>query len=879
MILLTYNHDFLYFPRSRTLGLIVFVLCLTFLLPGISRAAGLSETVAAAETPAEETVMPEAGAIYETENYVFEFMADGREGYRLVSAGKNLMEAVIPETANGFPVLEIGMDAFRNHSDLKAVFIPDSVTDISPVAFSGCTGLEELVLPDSITSMVIVSGCTSLTRIRLSAGILGMTGNMDLPGEFKDTAVTFLDIPEGIIQVGSKLFADSAIEEVILPVSLLTFDSYCLLDERNRVHTFYYRGTEGFFDSIDLLDERVDKELLQKMIESKVCFYSFTRPAENPERYWHEADGRPVRWSGEEDASGHPGGEESPDGFEKEFGVFEPKDRIITEDFVFEWRPGKYSDDLFLTGVREDLRDAVVPARVNGIAVTRITGSAFRNHEMLRSVIVSSGILTIDAEAFKGCVNLETLILPDSVCGIGSGFLSGCTALKTLRLSCSGNRYGLSGIEIGEDWFAGSGLKVLEIPEGINTLHCRAFADSCLEAVILPETMRLLSRGRIGDAGPDGKPANALLNSDIKTVYCRGSEADWAWFFEGQDGSPDICYFSENRPAEHPERYWQYVFGEPKAWSTIQGPDLAGIGIRKIFTETTAVYRDPEETVVSDGFIFVRSLQDEGLILDGLAEDMETAVIPGVVCGLPVIEVNAHVFDGSSVQYVIQPDTWDTSMYIQDLAWEYNRVESIFAYRGDGGLILCRAGAEGESVTVPREVNGIPVLEIGSFAFFGNSVIRELIIPEGIQVIGAHAFHMMPALEYLELPDSVSELGPNLCWYCFRLSEVRLPSGIETLDSALFYMDEALAELRIPEGVRKVTHALFADTGIRTVTLPRSLEEMDEDCFRSVSVRVETFLYPGSEEDWDNVIVRKKASTSKKKLDAAIASKLICMET
>ena len=74
-------------------------------------------------------------------------------------------DVVIPDTYEGLPVTSIGNGAFTQCTSLTNVVIPDSVTNIDRWAFSYCTNLESIVIPDSVTSIgdYAFFNCTSLT--------------------------------------------------------------------------------------------------------------------------------------------------------------------------------------------------------------------------------------------------------------------------------------------------------------------------------------------------------------------------------------------------------------------------------------------------------------------------------------------------------------------------------------------------------------------------------------------------------------------------------------------------------------------------------------------------------------------------------------------
>ena len=60
----------------------------------------------------------------------------------------------IPATINGATVTAIGANAFQNLGITKVQF-PEGITTIEDGAFLGCTALESLTLPDSLTKMAL----------------------------------------------------------------------------------------------------------------------------------------------------------------------------------------------------------------------------------------------------------------------------------------------------------------------------------------------------------------------------------------------------------------------------------------------------------------------------------------------------------------------------------------------------------------------------------------------------------------------------------------------------------------------------------------------------------------------------------------------------
>lgn len=72
---------------------------------------------------------------------------------------KNL---VIPSELDGYPVVSIGKNAFENEKSLESVRVPDGVMIIENGAFSDCTNLKNIVLPNTILSV----GCDSFAQTK-----------------------------------------------------------------------------------------------------------------------------------------------------------------------------------------------------------------------------------------------------------------------------------------------------------------------------------------------------------------------------------------------------------------------------------------------------------------------------------------------------------------------------------------------------------------------------------------------------------------------------------------------------------------------------------------------------------------------------------------
>lgn len=189
----------------------------------------------------------------------------------------------------------------------------------------------------------------------------------------------------------------------------------------------------------------------------------------------------------------------------------------------------------------------------------------------------------------------------------------------------------------------------------------------------------------------------------------------------------------------------------------------------------------------------------------------------------------------------------------------------------DGIEIISYTG-EDDSVTVPAQINGFPVVSIGNAAFAGNYRIREIVLPDSVREIKGNAFKNMPQLNSINMPESLEIIEGYAFNYCHSLEmdlvfpadlrhiapccfessgirSARIPSGVAIGDTAFaecsnlkevsFYASgrdggtrigssafsgcERLTVMELPDDLSFLGGTVFFRTGIRALKLPATL--------------------------------------------------------
>ena len=167
------------------------------------------------------------------------------------------------------------------------------------------------------------------------------------------------------------------------------------------------------------------------------------------------------------------------------------------------------------------------------------------------------------------------------------------------------------------------------------------------------------------------------------------------------------------------------------------------------------------------------------------------------------------------------------------------------------GIVTEYKGSLGE-VTIPAQVNGIPVTgikeqlfedefslkkvtiladikEIGKFTFYGCSNLKEVVFPEGLETIELTAFGGCSQLEEIVFPEGLKTIGQSAFIGCSSLKSIQIPLSVTEVRMCAFESCTALESLTFQEGEtteeRKIGVSAFRGcTSLKEVVLPAGVK-------------------------------------------------------
>ncbi len=409
-------------------------------------------------------------------------------------------------------VTSIGNSAFSHCSGLTSITIPNSVTTIGSEAFYYCSNLSSVTIGNSVTSIgeSAFNRCSSLTSVTIPNSVTNIGGSA-----FGNcTSLTSITIPNSVTTIGSVAFWNCS---ALTSVHIIDLERWCKIsfggDYSNPLscaHHLYINGGEI-------------KDLVIPFSVTSIGNYTFNG-CSSLTSVTIPNSVTSIGSSAFRGCSGLisvtiPNSVNSIGGYAFEgcsglATVTIPNSVTSIGNFAFWNCTGLLSviiPNSVTTLGRCSFRDCTSLISVDiPNSVTSIEEWTFNNCRSLSSVTIPNSVTLIGERAFVYCTSLTSITIPNSVTTIGEYAFQNCSGLTSIFLPNS-----LSNIEKGA--FAGcSDLKILTLPDNLTVIKQSTFQYcSSLTEVVIPAKVEYIYAEAFANCG-----LNSVSSLAVNPPFC-----------------------------------------------------------------------------------------------------------------------------------------------------------------------------------------------------------------------------------------------------------------------------------------------------------------------------------------------------------------------
>ena len=135
-------------------------------------------------------------------------------------------------------------------------------------------------------------------------------------------------------------------------------------------------------------------------------------------------------------------------------------------------------------------------------------------------------------------------------------------------------------------------------------------------------------------------------------------------------------------------------------------------------------------------------------------------------------------------------------------------------------------------IVIPSEIQGLPVVGIGSGAFSGVGTIKEVVMPDSITYVGDNAFYLCIQIEIIFLSKNVTSIGDSAFMGCESLDKITIPDSVTNIGNSAFKGCTGLEKIVIPDSVTEIGNFAFEGcSSLSSVILGIGIEKIGDRAF------------------------------------------------
>ena len=662
-----------------------------------------------------------------------------------------------------------------------------SVTSIGSSAFSGCTELTSVTIPENVTNIGsnAFSSCSSMTSVTIS---------------------------NGVETIGRAAFSDcSALTSVTIPNSVTQINQYAFSNCSSLTSVFIGKGVTYFADYVfQGCDALTAVHISDLAAWCKLSFYqAYWGENSNPLSIAHHLYLNDVEIKELV----------IPDGVTEIgnnifYGCSEITSVTIPSS-VTSIGNGAFAGCNALTGVHISDIGKWCKVKFNDLNSNPlcIAQHLFMNGEEVIDLVIPEGTDTIYKYTFQYCKSIKSVKIPNSMKNIKYGAFAECEALSAVNVSdigswCNitfgdeqfGRGYGDNPLNMAHHLYLnGEEVRDLVIPSNVNAICDGLFRD-CIELTSVKMEEGLTKIG--------GSAFSGCKN--IKTVEIPNSVTEI-----GASAFLDCTAITTINIGSRVTSIGESAFGGCSglvAFAIPNGVKLINPGTFSGCTSLLSV-TIPEgvETIGESAFYNCHSLAN--------------VVIPE---GVKTIGWNAF-YSCQGISSLTLPKS----------------LESI----GSGAFNKCDQIEEVKLADIAAWCNislgenyGANPLALAQHVYVKDKEVTDLVIPDGVTSISNGAFRNCNWITSLTLPNGFTKIDENSFRRCYGLISVSLPNSLTTIDKYAFADCGALTSITIPSSVTTIGEYALRCTGLSSVVIPNGVTTINEytfsDCYALTSLSI-----------------------------------------
>ena len=163
-------------------------------------------------------------------------------------------------------------------------------------------------------------------------------------------------------------------------------------------------------------------------------------------------------------------------------------------------------------------------------------------------------------------------------------------------------------------------------------------------------------------------------------------------------------------------------------------------------------------------------------------------------------------------------------------------------------------GAVNIPATVTYENKKYNVTAVSDSAFYFNTELTSITIPNSVKYVGIKAFMLCENLTSATLSNSMTRIENSLFYCCGSLTSINIPEGVTVISEMAFNGCEKLSAVILPSTLKLISPTSFLECpSLKSVTAQASVPiNMYENTFETFG---KLYVPEGSKEDYEKAVI------------------------